>query len=185
MVIVEFLRFYDYHQSCEKTVEVIQTTELIDCACGCGQKRPRFNKRGIERRYIKWHGRPREQHHNWKDGTKINREGYKLIKLRGHRMANTSGYVLEHRLVWEEYHKVCLLPWADVHHINGIRNDNRPENLDAMMNWQHASITHTVNMNDRVCIRCKRTYEELKNQIKNYRLWFKNKSGFICFGCRK
>lgn len=30
--------------------------ELVRCACGCGQLRPRFDKQGIERRYIKGHG---------------------------------------------------------------------------------------------------------------------------------
>lgn len=29
--------------------------ELIDCACGCGYKRMRFDKNGIERRYIVGH----------------------------------------------------------------------------------------------------------------------------------
>lgn len=52
-----------------------------------------------------------------------NASGYVLIRLRG----NT---VLEHRHVMEEKLGRELRPGETVHHVNGIRTDNRPENLE-------------------------------------------------------
>jgi len=47
------------------------------------------------------------------------------------------GYVLQHRLVWERANGRMLRPNEVVHHINGVRGDNRPDNLVALTNAAH------------------------------------------------
>ena len=59
-----------------------------------------------------------------------NKEGYLVLRVK------------VHRLIYENHHKCCLLDWVDIHHINGIKDDNRIENLEAMPHWIHMQITN-------------------------------------------
>lgn len=66
---------------------------------------------------------------NWKGG--VNKAGGYLKELRkGHPYADRGGYVMQHRLVMEQVLGRTLDPKERVHHKNGVRDDNRPENLE-------------------------------------------------------
>jgi hypothetical protein len=54
--------------------------------------------------------------------------------------SDTKGYYPEYRFVWEQTHGRRLKPGEHVHHINGITDDNRPENLAAMTKGEHTRI---------------------------------------------
>jgi len=68
-------------------------------------------------------------HTCWKGGKLKHHQGYVLIWKKDHPYAESKGYVLEHRLVMEGMIGRILNPEEVVHHINGKRDDNRPENL--------------------------------------------------------
>jgi ribosomal protein S27E len=86
-------------------------------------------------------GKIKEKSGTWKGGRKINYAGYIMVRLYPdnpyYEMANTAGYVFEHRLVMAQQLGRCLKDWELVHHkginypINSILNksDNVPENL--------------------------------------------------------
>ena len=69
----------------------------------------------------------------------ITKDGYKTIHKRGHPNAkNRQGALGEHIFVMSEYLKRPLFKGESVHHKNGIRHDNRIENLELWHRGQPA-----------------------------------------------
>lgn len=60
----------------------------------------------------------------------IDSNGYRSVMAPGHPNADAEGRILEHRLVMSQLIGRALLPGETVHHKNGRRADNRPENLE-------------------------------------------------------
>lgn len=75
-----------------------------------------------------------EDNPNWRGGRRIDKSGYVLVFTPDHPYRDGDGYVREHRLVIEQSLGRFLSPVEVVHHINGIKNDNRTENLMLMEN---------------------------------------------------
>ena len=100
--------------------------------------------RGIPVRDRGWHSpkttppRTMEDSPNWKGGRYQTGKGYIMIYGPDHPSHTSKGYVAEHRLVVEKEIGRLLLRTEYVHHLNGIRDDNRPENLEL---WQRKDPT--------------------------------------------
>jgi len=161
-----------------KVIFIGKSFVLGKCQCGCKNEisiRVRYG--GTLQRFKSGHnpGFPTgDKHWNWTGGRTIDKRGYVLIRKNGKR-------VKEHRVIYEEYYKCCLLSWAIIHHINDIKTDNRPENLEAMRQKQHVLLHHIKIMSDRFCYICKsETTYITKNGTPS---WNKSKLGYFCMKC--
>ena len=99
----------------------------------------------------------------WKGGRHIKR-GYAHVRIRPEEfyypMADKNGYVLEHRLVMAQSLNRCLLPWEIIHHKNGIKDDNRLENLELLPHLKY----HLIDVKTKAYIK------KLENEICRLKL---------------
>jgi hypothetical protein len=66
----------------------------------------------------------------WKGGKITNTDGYILLHKSDHPNAKNDGYIAEHVYVMSEHIGRALTKGETIHHKNGIRDDNRIENLE-------------------------------------------------------
>ena len=90
---------------------------------------------------------------NWKGGRIKDKKGYILLYMPEHPNAvvgRTHGYVYEHRFVMSECLGRALTSKEFVHHKNGIKGDNRLENLELL--------THNVHRGKVECPYCRKEF---------------------------
>ena len=90
----------------------------------------------------------------WKGEKQKHSEGYVLVwvdsispfaKMRDHH-----SYIFEHRLIVAKHLGRCLESWELVHHINGVRDDNRIENLELMDIKEHRILGNKTKLRDKL-----------------------------------
>lgn len=117
------------------------------CECGCGKKTSIAKRTSKTKRHFQGHPVPfvtghsqythatGENRPSWKGGRIKAFGGYIRVRLpKSH--PSRKKYMFEHRFVIEKELGRELLPSENVHHINGIRDDNRIENLELWVKSQ-------------------------------------------------
>jgi len=86
---------------------------------------------------------------HWKGGRSKQPSGYILILAPNHPKAHNN-YVREHVIVWEQAHGKTVPEGWIIHHLNGIKDDNRPRNLVAMPKGKHSFALHLEALKQRI-----------------------------------
>jgi hypothetical protein len=102
-------------------------------------------------------------------------KGYISLYMPEHPYASKQGRVMEHRVVMERHLGTLLTPNEVVHHRNGIKDDNRIENLVVMPKRKHDRLPkkppHLVE-----CPHCRGKIElrSRKHGVRNVEAWLPN-----------
>lgn len=72
------------------------------------------------------------------------RKGYLVEYHPGHHHADNRGRVFAHIVAYENHTGVTVPDGYVVHHINGIKTDNRPENLMMMTSSEHTAMHNSM-----------------------------------------
>jgi hypothetical protein len=119
--------------------------------------------------------------HLWKGGRGLSTQGYILASSHYEHPRASKGRVLEHIIVYEQHNNCCLLRWANIHHKNHNKTDNRPENLEAMMIGEHTRMHMSTIPSDRLCDNC---HSRITSGDRNGGLnWYHNRISGIGFWC--
>ena len=120
-------------QTCGKIMQVkpSRAERTKFCSRECAKKGWAGKSRSPETQFYKGMRGTR-----WNGGIAHSR-GYRLLRRPEHERASPNGYVSEHILVWEQVNGRPLPQDWCVHHLNGIKDDNRPENLVGMPRKNH------------------------------------------------
>lgn len=76
----------------------------------------------------------------WSGGWYKDQGGWIRLRIPDHPNADSGGYVKEHRYVMEKHIGRLLLRSEIIDHINGIKDDNRIENLRILSHSEHSRI---------------------------------------------
>lgn len=111
---------------------------------------PRVSEFSIQARINSIKARKGKIGGNNRGGKIKDRFGYIQIWMPKHPNAKMAGYIHEHRLVMSNKIGRPLKSTESVHHINGIKDDNRIENLELMQ--------HRVHHGNVICPHCNKKF---------------------------
>ena len=133
--------------------------------------KPKRIKRGVK--YCSMDCRKKHQY----TGRFIRSDGYVAVRV-------GNEYQLEHRVVMAEYVGRTLQSDEHVHHRNGIKSDNRIENLELVGVGEHITKYHAVQRDESKwaickCLHCGNTFQRIRVEVKNHPNTFCNRHCYV------
>lgn len=114
-----------------------------------------------------------EQNQSWKGGKRINEQGYVEIYMPEYEHTRSNGYVREHIFIAEKmlgrqlkFYSVGDERNEVVHHINGVKTDNREDNLLVLTAKDHIKL-HNATSKDLVDDVLLNRIRELEDELRN------------------
>lgn len=113
----------------------------------------------------------------WKGGRHTRKDGYVLVRVDGNNL-------LEHRVVMANHLGRGLKTHEHVHHINGVKDDNRIENLELTTASQHTKEHHAPKRDlstwtTVACGNCGKVFAERKKKVERNPNCFCNRDCYI------
>jgi len=113
------------HGHTQKHTESALEKMRLHCGHPCSEEtRDKIRKSLINKKRIG------DKNSQWKGGKYLTKDGYVCVLIEGK-------YLLEHRYLVEKLIGRKLNSYEHIHHLNGIKNDNRIENLKLVLNTKH------------------------------------------------
>ena len=129
----------------QKKAQTVAKNKHTFCSYECAYEWKKISFRGENNHQ---YGLKGSKNASWKSDSKISVYGYRLIRCLDHPFRNCDDFVFEHRLIAEKYllddensvvvdGKRYLSPDYDVHHKDGNRLNNAPQNLEVLTRSDH------------------------------------------------
>ena len=161
-----------------------------ECSPECSEIIPTINIDGEPMKYKKWHAPKGKDHPYFKGKPYIDSDGYTRVYCPEHPNCYENGYVLEHRLIMEQYLGRYLTKSEVVHHKIPVKDGgtNDIENLELLNSQgEHLSIHRLKDKSYNRCSNpeCKdpeHTYIDKNGYVK----WCRDgKGGWLCKNCKE